>query len=250
LKEFFKNVFYYFKNYFSRNRDLQSKLKNVLGFYPRNINLYKLSLKPRSANSSSDVPVLGAGNNERLEFLGDAVLGSAIACFLFKKYPLKDEGFLTKIRSRIVSRQNLNQISLKLGLPHFQEKKNTERFSKSLPGDTLEALIGAIFLDRGFDFTQQWIIRKLIQQNMDIDEIVAVDKDFKSKILEWGYREKKIVKFDILTESKSTGVSIYSVCLTIEGKKIAEGMGNSKKTAEQRAAEIACKLLNIPDREE
>ncbi len=221
----------------------------MLGFYPRNLRLYQLSLKPRSSNVE-EMGTLGSGNNERLEFLGDAVLGSSIANFLFKKFPLKDEGFLTKIRSRIVSRQHLNQISLKLGLPSFQEKKKTERFSKSLPGDTLEALIGAIFLDRGFEFTNRWIIQKLIQQNMDIDEIVLVDKDFKSKILEWGYREKKTIKFDIISETKNTGVSLYSVSLTLEDKELSQGMGNSKKAAEQRAAEIACGLLNIPDKEE
>lgn len=249
MSDFLKGIYFFFKNYFSPNRILHSRLKNVLGFYPRNIRLYQLSLKPRSANSEEQSG-LGSGNNERLEFLGDAVLGSSIANYLFRKFPLKDEGFLTKIRSRIVSRQHLNQISLKLGLNSFQDKKKSERFSKSLPGDTLEALIGAIYLDRGFEFTNRWIIRKLIQQNMDIDEIVAVDKDYKSKILEWGYREKKSLRFDTISDSKNAGVSLYSVSLKLEEKEIAQAMGNSKKAAEQRAAEIACNLLNIPDRSE
>jgi ribonuclease III len=249
LSDSLKGLYFFLKNYFSSNKILHTRLKNVLGFYPRNLRLYQLSLKPRSS-TVEEMGTLGSGNNERLEFLGDAVLGSSIANFLFKKFPLKDEGFLTKIRSRIVSRQHLNQISLKLGLPSFQEKKKTERFSKSLPGDTLEALIGAIFLDRGFEFTNRWIIQKLIQQNMDIDEIVLVDKDFKSKILEWGYREKKTIKFDIISETKNTGVSLYSVSLTLEDKELSQGMGNSKKAAEQRASEIACGLLNIPDKEE
>lgn len=247
MRDFFEGIYFFFKNYFSPHRNLHGRLKNVLGFYPRNIRLYQLSLKPRSASPDEETR-LGSGNNERLEFLGDAVLGSSIANFLFKKFPLKDEGFLTKIRSRIVSRQHLNQISLKLRLPHFQEKKKSDRFSKSLPGDTLEALIGAIFLDRGFEFTNRWIIRKLIQQNMDIDEIVAVDKDYKSKILEWGFREKKTIRFDTISDTKNSGISLYSVSLLLEEKEIAQGMGNSKKAAEQRAAEIACNLLNIPDR--
>lgn len=249
MRDNFKGLYFFFKNFLSPNRALQSRLKNVLGFYPRNIRLYQLSLKPRSAGPDEN-STLGSGNNERLEFLGDAVLGSAIANFLFKKFPLKDEGFLTKIRSRIVSRQHLNQISLKLGLPSFQEKKKTDRFSKSLPGDTLEALIGAVFLDRGYEFTNRWIIRTLIQQHMDIDEIVSVDKDFKSKILEWGYREKKTIRFDVISETKNTGVSLYSVSLSMDDNEISQGMGNSKKAAEQRAAEIACQKLNIPDREE
>ncbi len=233
-------LFKFFQNYFSSDKKLFLSLKNILGFYPKNIRLYKQCLRHRSASVTLKD---GADNsNERLEFLGDAVLGAAVAHYLFRKFPFKDEGFLTKIRSRIVSRANLNSLSRKLGLFDMMEvKRENEQIYKSAGGDALEAFIGAIYLDKGYTAAQAFVIDKLIKLHLDLEEILNTDKDFKSKLVEWSQKEKRVIRYEVAAE-KGGGISKYYVIdLYVDEVKQTTGNGNSKKSAEQHAAE---KYLN------
>lgn len=226
----------FLQNYFSSDKKLFLSLRNILGFYPQNLSLYKQCLRHRSAATELKDGV--DNSNERLEFLGDAVLGTTVAHYLFRKFPFKDEGFLTKIRSRIVSRSNLNSLSRKLGLFEMIEvKRENEQIYKSAGGDALEAFIGAIFLDRGYSYAQSFIVNKLIKIHLDLDEILNTDKDYKSKLVEWSQKEKKTIKYVVAAE-KGTGHNRYYVIdLYVDEVKTTTGNGNSKKIAEQHAAE-------------
>ena len=229
-------LFKFFQNYFSSDKKLFLSLKNILGFYPKNIRLYKQCLRHRSASVTLKD---GADNsNERLEFLGDAVLGAAVAHYLFRKFPFKDEGVLTKIRSRIVSRANLNSLSRKLGLFDMMEvKRENEQIYKSAGGDALEAFIGAVYLDRGYTAAQAFVIDKLIKLHLDLEEILNTDKDYKSKLVEWSQKEKRVIRYEVAAE-RGGGISKYYVIdLYVDEVKQTTGNGNSKKAAEQHAAE-------------
>jgi ribonuclease-3 len=181
----------------------------------------------------------GADNsNERLEFLGDAVLGASVAHFLFRKFPFKDEGFLTKIRSRIVSRTNLNSLSRKLGLfAMIEVRRENEQIYKSAGGDALEAFIGAIYLDRGYKDAQDFVVNKLIKLHLDLDEILNTDKDYKSKLVEWSQKEKRAIRYEVAAEKGSGPSKYYIIDLYVDEIKQTTGNGNSKKLAEQHAAE-------------
>jgi ribonuclease-3 len=226
----------FLQNYFSTDKNLFLSLRNILGFYPQNISLYKQCLRHRSAAVAFKE---GADNsNERLEFLGDAVLGAAVAHFLFRKFPFKDEGFLTKIRSRIVSRTNLNSLSRKLGLFDMIEvNRNNEQIYKSAGGDALEAFIGAIYLDKGYLEAQSFVINKLIKLHLDLDVILNTDKDYKSKLVEWSQKEKRSIRYEVAAEKGIGPNRYYVIDLYIDDVKQTTGNGNSKKIAEQHAAE-------------
>jgi ribonuclease-3 len=228
--------FKFFQNYCSNDKKLFLSLRNILGFYPQNLSLYKQCLRHRSASVTLKD---GADNsNERLEFLGDAVLGAAVAHYLFRKFPFKDEGFLTKIRSRIVSRTNLNSLSRKLGLFDMLEvKRDNELIYKSAGGDALEAFIGAIYLDKGYNEAQQFVINKLIKLHLDLDEILSTDKDYKSRLVEWSQKEKKAIRYEVADEKGNGHNKYYVIDLFVDEIKKTTGNGNSKKAAEQHAAE-------------
>ncbi len=198
--------------------------------------MYKQCLRHRSAAVAFKE---GADNsNERLEFLGDAVLGASVAHYLFRKFPFKDEGFLTKIRSRIVSRTNLNSLSRKLGLFEMIEvKRENEQIYKSAGGDALEAFIGAIYLDRGYQDAQSFVINKLIKLHLDLDLILNTDNDFKSKLVEWSQKEKRTIRYEVEAERGNGLNKYYVVNLFVDEVKQTSGNGNSKKIAEQHAAE-------------
>lgn len=226
----------FFQNYFSIDKKLFLSLRNILGFYPVNLSLYKQCLRHRSA---AKLLKEGTDNsNERLEFLGDAILGAAVAHYLFRKFPFKDEGFLTKIRSRIVSRANLNSLSRKLGLFDMIEvNRENAQVYKSAGGDALEAFIGAIYLDKGYNEAQNFVINKLIKIHLDLEEILNTDKDYKSKLVEWSQKEKHTIKYEVSAE-KGIGINKYYVIdLYVDEVKQTTGNGNSKKIAEQHAAE-------------
>lgn len=229
-------LFKILKNYFSPDKKLFLSLKNILGFYPLNLVLYKQCLRHRSAATTYKH---GSDNsNERLEFLGDAVLGTAVAHYLFRKFPFKDEGFLTKIRSRIVSRNNLNSLSRKLGLFEMIEvNRDHAQVYKSAGGDALEAFIGAIYLDKGYHEARKFVIQKLINLHLDLDEILITDNDFKSKLVEWSQREKRTIRYEV-AEEKGNGLNRYYIIdLFVDDVKQTRGIGNAKKIAEQQAAE-------------
>jgi ribonuclease III len=227
---------------FKKDKVLYAAFNNLLGFYPRNIYLYKVALSHKSA---PQVWLKGQQiNNERLEYLGDAVLSSVVADYLYKKFPNQNEGFLTEMRSRIVSRNRFNKLSLKMGLNKLIFQGNgSYSSSKSIYGDTFEALIGAIYLDRGYNFTRKVVIRRIIDVHLDVDEIERTDTNFKSKILEYAQREKRQLEFRVLQELGEGHRKQYLVEIYIDNQPVARGQDFSIKAAEQIAAEKACEEL-------
>lgn len=230
-------------NFFSKNSSpLAKKLENVLGFKPKTIALYEKALRHKSASINNNGI---KENNERLEFLGDAILDSIAATYFFKKFPLKEEGFLTTMKSRLVSRKNLNQIALKIGIKELLET-NIRQDSKTILGDALEAIIGAIYLDRGFEKTQEFVVKKLIGTYMDIEHLINTEVNFKSKVIEWAQKNKTEIEF-VTHEKIVNNQSVFHSFLNLKGEEKAEGMGKSKKTAEQAAAEKFFQSLSKED---
>jgi len=217
-------------------------IKNIFGFYPTNNSLYKLAFLHRSAavEVKKEVKI----SNERLEYLGDSVLSTVIADYLFKRFPYNDEGFLTEMRSKIVSRKNLNQLSQKLGIDKLILKSSESgNLYRSISGDAFEALIGAIYMDKGYDFTRKVIINRIVKNHIDIEFIEKADWNFKSKIIDWAQREKKTVGFNVV-ELIGRGYSKqYVVDILIDNVVSGRGQDYSIKAAEQQASENAYKKL-------
>ncbi len=238
------STLHYLRIFSSKDKDLINSLKNLLGFYPSNISLYKLAFSHRSVAISNKNGI--STSNERLEYLGDAVLGAIVAEYLFKKFPLKDEGFLTKMRSRIVNRKQMNKLSLKLGINnHLNYNINNKQLGGSINGDAMEALIGAIYMDKGYKTTADFIVNRLLKIHIDLDEIENTDTDYKSKIIEWGQKNKQKVQFEIAEVVGEPHEKVYTINLMIEGEVMGMGKSYSKKVAEQQAAEITCEKLAI-----
>lgn len=236
-----------YQRYLSNDKEYVKALRNILGFLPGNLALYRLALRHKSV--ASDVKHGVKNSNERLEFLGDAVLGMVIAEVLFKKFPFKDEGFLTEMRSKIVNRAHLNQLAYKIGVADLivydTRLVGAQVRQSSLLGDAFEALVGAVYLDKGYDFTRSVIVQRIIKPHIDIEELVNTELNFKSKILEWCQREGKELVFEVVDAEKDGKHRIFSVRLIIDGKEYAVGKDFNKKNAEKIAAEKACQELGL-----
>lgn len=221
-----------------KDKDLTHNLIGVLGFKPKNLSLYKLAISHAS---------VGKESNERLEYLGDAILGAIVADFLFKKFPYKDEGFLSEIRSRIVKRDSLNVLARKIGLDKLVVFKNASTKSgyKSIYGNALEALIGAIFLDRKYKLAQKFVLEQLIKPHINLEEVVTDNRNFKSTLIEWAQKEDKKISFKIISEEGLNHNKEFISEIIIDNKSISKGHGQSKKKAEQAAAEKACLHLKL-----
>lgn len=230
----------------AEEKKFKKSVEHILGERPSNLNVYQLAFRHTSA--SRETAIRGfRESNERLEYLGDSVLGMVVAEFLFTKYPYKDEGFLTEIRSRIVNRETLNQIARKLGLDHLIEYDGNKRGMSprsSMYGDALEAFVGAIYLDKGFRFTKKFILKKLLA-HYDLDNIVQNNVNFKSLIIEWAQREGKEVRFEIIEERGTRHHREFISQLLVNDTAFATGNGYTKKKAEQSAAEKACEQLEL-----
>jgi len=218
------------------DKELYYKIKAIFGYSPRNIGLYKLALVHKSASI-----ILSKGkkvNNERLEYLGDAVLDAIVADYLFDQFPNQKEGFLTKMRSKIVSRISLNQLALNIGLDKIIVSQNSiQPGQKNIYGNTFEALIGAMFLDRGYQFTSDRIISKILEKYIDVDELQTIETDYKSRIIEWSQKNRCTLKFqnkEIPSENSSS--PNFHATIYINDIAAGEGFGSSKKEAEQNAA--------------
>ncbi|MBQ3739401.1 MAG: ribonuclease III [Bacteroidales bacterium] len=235
-------MFYHFS---PEEKALSEYFHNILGFRPKNIALYQLAFTHKS---KSDETVGGYHlSNERLEYLGDAVLSTAVADFLFKTYPTQPEGFLTEMRSRIVSRASLNKLSQKLGfeeyLKYTPDNSNNTSF-RSIGGNAFEALVGAIYLDRGFDFTKHILIDRIIKVHIDLDQLQQTDVNFKSKLLEWSQKNKRHLVFKLLDDNTDNRRHLYHVQVFIDGQSYGEAQDFSIKGAEQLAAEKTWNMLH------
>jgi ribonuclease-3 len=236
----------FYKLYLSPNRKYVKKLRLLLGFVPGNLSLYRMAFRHKSVATSVKKGV--KNSNERMEFLGDAVLGSVVAEVLFKMYPYKDEGFLTELRSKIVNRANLNQLARKMGFDHLIEYDNrmvSNTRQGSLLGDAFEALIGAVYLDKGYDFTKAFLINHIIKSHIDINTLEQTETNFKSKLIEWCQRHGKDISFDLIENQEGENTKLFSVNAIIDGEVMGLGKEFSKKNAEKLAAEKACEALGI-----
>jgi ribonuclease III len=229
--------------YILDKREFGSRLKKILGFSPGNLKLYEIAFIHRSATFT--MPDGKKVNNERLEYLGDAVLDAILSDFLFEKFPNASEGFMTKIRSRIVNREVLNQLAVSMGINQILiSNVSSGHPTRNLYGDALEALIGSVFLDKGFKKTQKTFITKVLNRYLDLDVIVSTDTDYKSMVFEWVQKHKSSLKFTYDEEYDfNLKKSVFSTTLTIDKVELGVGHGASKKEAEQEAASQALKRL-------
>lgn len=243
---FFKWILSFTKRYTEKDKRLIAAIQSIVGSKPLNLHPYKLATQHTSIAKENRKGV--KESNERLEYLGDAVLGLVVAEFLFKKFPFKDEGFMTEIRSRIVNRESLNDLARKIGVNKLVEYEGSRKgvlSHKSIHGDMLEAFIGAIFIDRGFDFCKRFILKKLVLPHFDFEVILKNNPNFKSKIIEWAQKENKEIRFDIEEKNSGSMYREFSAKLFINDEHVGSGMGFSKKKAEQDASQKACITLNI-----
>lgn len=232
----------FYNYYVSPDKALVRRLAILVGFVPTNVNLFNLAF---SHKSSSNSELYAIQNNERLEYLGDAILGTIIAEYLFRKYPNRDEGFLTKMRSKMVNRKIMNQIGDSMGLDLFIVHSNNSRLSRSMLGNALEALIGAIYLDVGYSKTQQFVIRKILKIHLDVKALETYDDNYKSQLLEWCQKNRKEVAYNVLDKFKLDNRDRFKVAVLIDGNQKALAEDFSKKAAEQRASQKALIKIGV-----
>ncbi len=227
---------------FSKKRDFIRKLTPILGFVPVHAKLYEIAFIHRSA--SLVLPDGEVVNNERLEYLGDAILDAIVADYLFKKFPNKDEGFLTKMRSRMVKRKNLNILAYHIGISKLiVSHTNPANHSKHLYGNAFEALVGAIYLDKGFRFTSRFI-EGIITRYVDIQKLKESDSDYKSRLIEWAQKNRQEVLFDSRVEPSDGHIPLFVSHVRLIDRELGKGYGKSKKEAEQKASRVALENLS------
>ncbi|MFZ4670820.1 MAG: ribonuclease III [Flavobacterium sp.] len=231
------------KNIFKNSRSTEDgiffdEIQKVIGFKPQSIIYYRKAFTHRSTNR---IDLKGNPMNyERLEFLGDAMLSSVIAAYLYNEAPAGDEGYLTKMRSKIVSREHLNELGRDLNLIRFVESKvPTQHFGENIHGNIFEALVGAIFLDRGYNYCQKFIQRSVIRPYVDIAKLEGKVISYKSLLIEWCQKGKKSFHYDVFDDNGIDGQKYFGVKLSIDNKVIAKARATSKKKAEEKASQRA-----------
>lgn len=240
-------LFRIYNRYFSPDKEFASRLRSLLGFTPVRLDIFKLAFSHKSTISDKAYAVQ---NNERLEYLGDAVLGTIVAEYLFKKYPNSNEGFLTKMRSKIVKRKSLNKIGDKMGLDVLLSEYNQTRLSRSMLGNAVEALVGAIYLEKGYYQTKRFVVRKILRSYVNVHELEKFDDNYKSQLLEWCQKNGQTISYKLLARYKFEKRDRFKVAVMINGKKLATADDFNKKSAEQTASEKAMQALGILVEEE
>lgn len=228
------------------DKNINAFIRTKFGFSPGKIALYHQAFLHKS--SLRDDESAHEKSNERLEFLGDAILDSVVAEYLYEKFPKETEGFLTKLKSKIVKRETLNALGEKLGLD--KQVKHTQfgiNNPKSLLGNAFEAMVGAIYLDKGYRKTKDILIDKIIIPYLDLDELVKVESDYKSKIIIWSQREKRKLEFFLLREENLGAEMFYEIELRVDSKAQASANAKTKKEAEQLVAKQVWELFGLED---
>lgn len=227
-----RNIFVRFSE---EDRAIQKALKNILGYKPKYLPYYISAITHRSQSD------LVSNNNERLEYLGDAFIGSIVGEYLFKKYPTRHEGYLTEMRSKIVSRQSLNEIALRMGLQKIVRfNKNDKMLRRShIFGNALEALVGAIYLDVGFEKTRRFILKRMLGTYIDMEELETTEYNFKNKLYTWAQRKGKHIDFVTVSEKLEAGRKVFTVAIEVNGESFVTASGYTKKEAGQLAAQRA-----------
>lgn len=216
-------------------------LEDKLEFQPKNLSIYKEAFVHRSAQKKDENGT--SVNFERLEFLGDAVLGMVIAYHLYQEAPNEQEGYLTQMRSKIVSRSQLNKIGEFLDLKSMLESAGNNNFGEDISGDLVEALIGAIYLDKGFKTTAKFINKKILKYYSDLEKLEKAITSHKSLILEWGQKTKNKIRFNTFEEDNAEDLIIFVSVIRMNDKILSKGRGTSKKKAEENASKRAFYIL-------
>jgi len=234
-----KLIYQRIKLFSSKRKEFYLFLKEILGIYPGNLKLYDIAFIHKSASTTDSMGNLI--NNERLEYLGDAILGAVVAEFLYNRFPQRGEGFLTQMRSKLVNRAFLTQLINETGLHQFIKSRTIGNTSASnIYGDALEALIGAIYLDKGFEKARYVIIKRFLNGYVDLNKMEELDNNYKSQLIEWGQKNKMDVNFQTEEEdSPNSKFSIFVSTVEIEKEIKGKGYGSSKKESQQNAAREA-----------
>ncbi len=219
----------------------EKQLRNQFGIKAGNDALYRSALSHRSVKESAEE------NNERLEYLGDAILSAIVADYLFKRYPYKGEGFLTEMRSKMVNRQQLNDIALKMGFKKitFYNKFDNALKGSQIFGNTLEALVGAIYIDKGYSKTKKWVLERIIIPYIFVDDLEQIDINLKNRLIGWASKNGKSLDFETVDEKLENGRRIFTIAAMLDGEKISSGSGFNKKDASQVAAQLAIEKLGL-----
>lgn len=225
----------FYNYYLHPDKELARRLRSLVGFTPIHLPLFKLAFFHRTF-STRDYAI---SNNERLEFLGDAVLSTIVGEYLFKKYPNSDEGFLTKMRSKIVKRNSLDEIADKMGLDLFLANYNQTRLSKSMLGNALEALVGAVYIEVGYEGTKHYVVQRILRRYLDIHKLEQFDDNYKSQLLEWCQKNGNTIEYKVVAKYKSEKRDKFKVAVFVDGKKLGTADDFNKKSAEQLASERA-----------
>ena len=235
MNRLYQLFFSFRKSEFEKNVDM------LIGYRSTKMVLFHTAFNHRSLKENP------SENNERMEFLGDAIISSVVAEYLFKKYPYKGEGFLTEMRSKMVNRQQLNHIAVQMGLKKMTRFNKLDGGLKSsqIFGNTLEALVGAIYLDKQYEFTKKWIIEKMIQPYLFMDELEQIDINIKNKIIGWALKQGKQIDFVLADETLEGRRRLFTINIVIDGEVITSQKGFTKKDASQIAAQKAIEILQI-----
>lgn len=238
----FSNILDKIRLLFQKDKESYLRFYRILGFYPHNISLYEQALLHKSSSIKENGRRL---NNERLEFLGDAILDAVIAEILYKKFPGKREGFLTSTRSKIVQRETLNKVAKDIGLDKLIKYSMRHSTHNSyVSGNAFEALIGAIYLDRGYRYTRWFIERRIIQQYLNVDKISRKEVNFKSKLIEWGQKNKVEVIFELTHQEMDDAHNpIFETLIRVGNIPAGSGRGYSKKESQQEAASQTLRMI-------
>ncbi len=226
---------------YSSKPSFAKQLENVLGLKPGNFSLYQSALSHRSVKEGADE------NNERLEYLGDAVLSAIIADYLFKRYPYKGEGFLTEMRSKMVNRQQLNEVALKMGLKKLTMYNKFDNALKSsqIFGNTLEAIVGSVYLDKGYKKTHTWVLKRIVIPHLFVDDLEHININLKNTLIGWASRNGKSLGFETIHEKLENGRRIFTMAAVLDGEILSEAKGYNKKDASQIAAQLAMEKLGL-----
>ena len=235
MKRLYQLLFSFRKSEFEKSVDM------LIGYRSTKMVLFHTAFNHRSLKENP------SENNERMEFLGDAIISSVVAEYLFKKYPYKGEGFLTEMRSKMVNRQQLNHIAIQMGLKKMTRFNKLDGGLKSsqIFGNTLEALVGAIYLDKQYDFTKKWIIEKMIQPYLFMDELEQIDINIKNKIIGWALKQGKQIDFVLAGEQLEGRRRLFTINVVLDGEVVTAQKGYTKKDASQLAAQKAIEILGI-----
>ena len=241
----------FFQNIFNSRRrsddgNFSLELESILGFKIKNQSLYIKAFTHRSMNLRNEEGI--TINYERLEFLGDAMLGTIVSAFLYRHFSEAKEGELTNLRAKIVSRENLNQIGQKIGLIGFLDQKSKVNFGKNIHGNLLEALVGAVFIDRGYKKCSEFVMKKILGEHVEIDQLQHTVLSYKGFLIEWGQKTKKSIKFKTNTDNGLDPEYKYTTKVYLDEKQIVKARGVSKKRSEEKAAKRAFHAMNIKSR--